>query len=92
MLAPSTYLLSVKNIGMSWIEPPHIVCDLARYAPKPPTVWESSMLEFILNRLVELMENEDSCNHRFREIQIKKVVNDVLDFILISLFSCTTKP
>jgi hypothetical protein len=58
---------SVKNIGMSWIEPPHIVCDLARYALNPLIVWESSMSEFVLKRLIELVENEDSCSYRFRE-------------------------
>jgi hypothetical protein len=50
------------------------------YAHKPSMVWEVSLLEFILNRMVELVKNMKSFRHDFRESHMKKVVSDVFGF------------
>ena len=50
------------------------------YAPKPAMVWDPSLSELVLNRVVELVLNGMACHNGFRETQMQKVVNDVLDF------------
>jgi hypothetical protein len=70
----------VKNIDISWMQPPNIVHDPVMYAHKPSMVWEVSVSEFILNRMVELVKNMKSCRHDFRESHMKKVASDVFGF------------
>jgi hypothetical protein len=42
------------------------------------------MYEFVLNRLVELVKSGVCFNQGFKESQMKKVANDVLDFTSIA--------
>jgi hypothetical protein len=70
----------VKNIDISWMQPPNIVHDLVMYAHKPSMVWEVSLLEFILNRMVELVKNMKIYRYDFRESHMKKVVSDAFGF------------
>jgi hypothetical protein len=44
-------------------------------------VWDASLLEFVLNHLVELVYSDICFRHGFKKSQMKKVDNDVFDFI-----------
>jgi hypothetical protein len=55
------------------------------YAHKPSMVWEVSRLEFILNRMVELVKNMKIYRYDFRESHMKKVVSDAFGFHGISV-------
>jgi hypothetical protein len=52
------------------------VHDELLYAHKPSMVWNRSLLEFVLNCLVEMV----SFTHGLKEGKMKKVACNVLDF------------
>jgi fructose-1,6-bisphosphatase len=58
-----------------------IVLEPSRYVAIPSMVWKSSMSQFILNQMVELVKNMDICSHGFTKSRMKKAMHDVLEFI-----------
>jgi hypothetical protein len=81
----------LAKICMSTPHPP-FVHDKSLYALKPSMVWEQFPPKFILNQLVDLVKSGNSCSHGFKESQMKKDVNDVLDSTSISVSTSAVQP
>jgi hypothetical protein len=70
------------------------VHDESLYAHKALMVWHASLCEFVLNRLVELVNSGIFFTRGFKEARVKKVANDILDFtgIAVSNLQLSTTP
>jgi hypothetical protein len=62
--SPDLYASLVVLLGMFWIQPSNIVHDPVY---KIIIVWEDSRSEFVLNRMIELVNNGVTCHNGFRE-------------------------
>ena len=52
----------------------------AMYGRRPSMTWEPALSQFVLDRIVELVIVGVSFTHGFREGQMRKIANDVLNF------------